>query len=119
MSSNLRRSSHFLTFQEQEYLQKAKESLRFLDKIIARNEGWHEELRRSESNAVINSSRFDGIKGKVYKLEVSTTARFQKEVFHTKNYFVIPSTECSSRVYMSYEVEISQASFIVYICLFM
>ncbi|XP_071789162.1 stAR-related lipid transfer protein 3-like isoform X1 [Asterias amurensis] len=57
------------SIQEQEYLQKAKESLRFLDKIIARTEGWHEELRRSESNAVINSSRFDGIKGKVYKLE--------------------------------------------------
>ncbi|XP_038045626.1 stAR-related lipid transfer protein 3-like [Patiria miniata] len=57
------------SIQEQEYLQRAKESLRFLDRILAKHDGWRNELKKEEYNAVITSNRFDSIKGKVYKLE--------------------------------------------------
>ncbi|XP_022087090.1 stAR-related lipid transfer protein 3-like isoform X2 [Acanthaster planci] len=57
------------SIEEQEYLQKAKESLRLLDRILAKQDGWHDEVKKPELNAIIRSNKFDNIKGKIYKLE--------------------------------------------------
>ncbi|XP_072021170.1 stAR-related lipid transfer protein 3-like isoform X2 [Amphiura filiformis] len=54
------------SIQEQEYIQKAKESTKIMDKVLATKEGW--VMEKQSDTVTLDSHTFEGITGKVYRL---------------------------------------------------